>query len=73
VVRRQVRIRYLEDDRTARPLVAGDVADRRANDSVGIFFGGLALSAGLVLSAFTIRRMRPIFRGARALDARRAA
>jgi hypothetical protein len=60
VVRRQVRIRYLEDDRGARPLIAGDVTQRRVNDSVGIFFGGLALSAGLVLSAFTIRRMRPI-------------
>jgi hypothetical protein len=59
VVRRQVRIRYLEDDRTARPLIAGDVAEWRAHDSLGTVFGTLFLFLGLGLSAFTIRRMRP--------------
>ncbi len=58
VARRQIRIRYLEDDRTARPLIAGDVAEWRAQDTLETAFGTLFLFLGLGLSGFTIRRMR---------------
>jgi len=58
VVRRQVRIRYLEDDRTARPVITDDLDERSRQDTVVVMFGGICASIGFMLCAATIRRMR---------------
>src|SRR5262249_829116 len=58
LVAHQITIRYLEDEPSARPVIAEDFQEREFSDVVGIVFGVVTGMIGLWLAIATVLRAR---------------
>jgi hypothetical protein len=58
LVTRQTTIRYLEEDRSARPIIVADADDRAAQDRIGTVMTAVFGVAGLAFAAATAWRTR---------------
>ncbi|OYU87243.1 MAG: hypothetical protein CFE29_24810 [Bradyrhizobiaceae bacterium PARB1] len=66
---RQIPIRYLEDDRSARPIIIGDADDQAQQNTIGFVFTLIFGALGLLFAAITAWRMRRSARQAMAAPA----
>ena len=54
---KQTKLRYLDTDPAARPVIMADADERRFQDNFGVWAGLIGIAVGLVGALMVVRRM----------------